>query len=322
MRQNTSVIVPLYNKGKTIRRCLASVLQQTNKNFEIIVVDDGSEDQGPDIVRGFQDTRIRLVRQKNSGVSSARNRGIKEADNHWISFLDADDEWVPETLDYLSGALEQYPQADVAFGAMLWRKGVKTKRKPPVGWVLGEGEVMGIIEDFFVKYAEEYFVTVCAMLVRKEVFKKVGVFNERLRHGEDGELISRIAGYTDCVFVDRELMIYNRDVPGSISSRSRGDIKNLFDNEKMRRLIRESLWPSYQLFRAKRALTVAKGIVGQVELQCLGEALALVEPHLRNRTYWFVVILSKLPKPLRITIVKIIRTIKSLGRKLMGKEVF
>ena len=71
-----SVVIPLYNKGPYIARALNSVLAQTFQDFEVIVVDDGSTDDGAEIVRGFKDLQIRLIQQKNQGVSAARNRGI------------------------------------------------------------------------------------------------------------------------------------------------------------------------------------------------------------------------------------------------------
>ena len=101
-----SVIIPLYNKEKYIQNTLQSVLNQTFENFEVIIVDDGSTDDGPEKVGLISDCRIRFIRKENGGVSSARNRGIAEARGEYIAFLDADDEWRPHALktfyDFLS----------------------------------------------------------------------------------------------------------------------------------------------------------------------------------------------------------------------------
>lgn len=94
-----SVIIPLYNKALYIRRALDSVLCQTFKDFEIIVVDDGSTDDGAEIVSKYLDSRITLIRQSNSGPGAARNRGVSLAKGELIAFLDADDEWLPEYLE-------------------------------------------------------------------------------------------------------------------------------------------------------------------------------------------------------------------------------
>ena len=93
-----SVIIPLYNKAPYIRRALDSVAAQTFRDFELIVVDDGSTDGGEQSVTDFGDARVRLIRQPNAGPGAARNRGISEAGGELLAFLDADDEWTPEFL--------------------------------------------------------------------------------------------------------------------------------------------------------------------------------------------------------------------------------
>jgi GT2 family glycosyltransferase len=101
-----SVIIPLYNKEKYIARAINSVLNQTHKNFEVIIVDDGSTDQGPYIVSSIQDPRVTLLRQKNRGPGAARNLGIKMSRGHLVAFLDADDEWLPDYLNIAVDILE------------------------------------------------------------------------------------------------------------------------------------------------------------------------------------------------------------------------
>lgn len=93
-----SVIIPLYNKSATIERSLASIAAQTYSDYEVIVVDDGSSDDGPGKVRAWNDRRVRLLTQANAGPGPARNLGIREAQGELLAFLDADDEWLPEYL--------------------------------------------------------------------------------------------------------------------------------------------------------------------------------------------------------------------------------
>jgi len=88
-----SVVIPLYNKALRVKNTIQSVLDQTYEDFEIIIVNDGSTDKSLDIVKSIEDPRIRIIDKPNGGVSSARNRGIKEAKYEWICFLDADDLW-------------------------------------------------------------------------------------------------------------------------------------------------------------------------------------------------------------------------------------
>jgi glycosyltransferase involved in cell wall biosynthesis len=108
-----SVVIPLYNKAPHIQRALQSVLNQTWSDFELLVVDDGSTDEGPAIVEGNRDGRIRLIRQCNAGPAMARNRGLADAVGEYIAFLDADDEWLPEFLEVSLAILEKQP-AEVA----------------------------------------------------------------------------------------------------------------------------------------------------------------------------------------------------------------
>lgn len=113
-----SVVVPLYNKEDFIEDTLRSVLGQVgNELFEVIVVDDGSRDQGPARVLALGDPRVRLVRQQNGGVSAARNRGIEEARGEWVAFLDADDLWHPQAFRAFRRLLNVYPKAEILGGA-------------------------------------------------------------------------------------------------------------------------------------------------------------------------------------------------------------
>jgi glycosyltransferase involved in cell wall biosynthesis len=106
-----SVVVPLYDKGPFVARALNSIAAQTYGDFEVIVVDDGSNDDGPDVVARYPDPRFRLIRQVNAGPGAARNRGLQEAASDTIAFLDADDEWLP---DYLASSIDELSRSGAA----------------------------------------------------------------------------------------------------------------------------------------------------------------------------------------------------------------
>jgi hypothetical protein len=106
---DVGVIIPLYNKAAYVTRALESVFAQSLQDFEIVVVDDGSTDNGPEIVRGYSDPRLRLIRQPNLGPGAARNRGLRESTAPMVSYLDADDEWLPDFLERSVFSLERHP---------------------------------------------------------------------------------------------------------------------------------------------------------------------------------------------------------------------
>ncbi|WP_457559293.1 glycosyltransferase family 2 protein [Candidatus Harpocratesius sp.] len=204
MRENDliSVIIPVYNREKTINRAINSVLHQTYQNFEIIVVDDCSSDQSVKIVKSFiqNDFRIQLlINNINQGPNYTRNRGIKQAQGKYIILLDSDDDWEPETLE------------------LLYKKIIKTP--PKVGLVYPG---MNLIQPSFSrkiypKYRGRVFKKLMTQgvigvypLIKREVFEKTGLFDESeiLRKGghQDYEMWIRIALYYEFEYVNRPLL--------------------------------------------------------------------------------------------------------------------
>lgn len=189
-----SVIIPLYNKGPHIRRTINSVLAQTIQDFEVIVVDGDSQDNGPEIVQHFVnlDSRIRLVQQKGKGVSDARNQGIYESSSDFIAFLDADDEWMPNHLETLLKLREEHPEAGAYTTAYLLctsekRTDPEYRAIPPEPWE-------GILPNYFrAALGSSPPVWTSAVGVPKEVFTKVGYFPKSVWWGEDLDLWGRIA---------------------------------------------------------------------------------------------------------------------------------
>jgi hypothetical protein len=108
-----SVIIPLYNKGRYVQKTLDSILAQTYRDFEVVVVDDGSTDEGPAIVESCGDSRIRLIRQANAGPGAARNRGVHESGGTYVTFLDADDEWCTDFLAANVSIVTRHPEVEV-----------------------------------------------------------------------------------------------------------------------------------------------------------------------------------------------------------------
>lgn len=110
-----SVIIPVYQAEKYVAATVQSVLAQTYKNFELLIIDDGSLDQSIEICQQFTDPRIKIIRQQNRGVSAARNAGIRHAQGEYIALLDADDLWLPQKLEKHVEHLENSPEVGVSF---------------------------------------------------------------------------------------------------------------------------------------------------------------------------------------------------------------
>lgn len=188
-----SVVIPLYNKEHTIERAIRSVVNQTIRDFEIIVVNDGSTDSGPQVVEGIRDTRIRLIQQYNRGVSVARNRGIAEARFNLVAFLDADDEWKPEFLETIMGLRRNFPQADVFATSCVFCAGNRVFQSPRIRRI-PEYPWEGILEDYFeIAAISDPPIYSSAVAVTKPAISSVGGFPVGVTDGEDLLTWARLA---------------------------------------------------------------------------------------------------------------------------------
>ena len=236
--EDFSVVIPLHNKASYVRRAVQSVLGQTVRDFELIVVDDGSTDDGARVVEAIQDPRIRLVHQPNAGASAARNRGIAEAHADLVSFLDADDEWLPDYLQTVMTLKERFPNA-AAWATpcdSVSSSGVLEPWKGAVHIIEGD-PTCGIINYF--NWTGLGPVTPSSTTVRKAVLVSIGGFPVGLACGEDGDTWLRLALRYPIAWSAKSKAIYHRDVLGQIDHR-----KYIWDGvppyfESLRRFIDE-----------------------------------------------------------------------------------
>ena len=187
-----SVVMPLYNKGLSVTKSIHSVLAQTEPDFELLVVNDGSTDDGEYAVRRIQDERIRLINQSNNGEGAARNRGINESKSGLIAFVDADDEWLPHFLSTVLALANFFPEAGAYSTAFFACQDGKIKRHP---YVETEFPLGGEIVHNYFRCCTLGSSMICSscVLIRKEVFDKVGVFPVGVKGGADLHMWSRIA---------------------------------------------------------------------------------------------------------------------------------
>jgi glycosyltransferase involved in cell wall biosynthesis len=180
-----SVIIPLYNKVNSIANCLNSVFQQSYKPFEIIVVNDGSIDGSAQIVSGMKNSLVKLINQPNMGVSSARNRGILEANGDWIAFLDADDIWLPDYLSTISYLFEQYPEANVLATSYYLQDHNGIRKNIILNKIDFSGSY-GILNNYF-EVASCSHPPICssAVVIKRSLLDFVGGFPSDIMAGED-----------------------------------------------------------------------------------------------------------------------------------------
>ncbi|MEC5384395.1 glycosyltransferase family 2 protein [Uliginosibacterium sp. H3] len=186
-----SVVIPLYNKADSIGRAVESVRNQTVKDWELVVVDDGSHDEGANIVTAFHDPRIRLVAQTNAGVSAARNRGVTEARSEWIAFLDADDYWDPAHIENLVGLIDRFPGSAMYATAyyVVSESGASRKIR-----LRHEGEGGYLMSDYFADVLEvEHPVHSSAVAINRRYFAQIDGFPVGVKAGEDIITWARLA---------------------------------------------------------------------------------------------------------------------------------
>lgn len=204
-----SVIIPVYNKASSIRSTLQSVFDQTYKNVEIILVDDGSTDNLYDVLNDITH-RVVIIRQANSGVAEARNSGIRKSSGDYICFLDADDIWKPNHLQILNQALQKYP--NVKFLSTMYLSTFangEIRSKMPM---LKKYEYYSWIEDYFKVVLDKsstiiHTDTVC---IQKSILDTMQ-FASGERIGEDTDLWYRIAAYYPLLLIKEETAVYHRE---------------------------------------------------------------------------------------------------------------
>lgn len=196
-----SVVIPVYNGEKTIKNTIESVLNQTFSDFELIVVNDGSQDSTLVAINEIKDARIRVFSSPNSGVSASRNRGLAEAKGEFISFLDADDLWTPDKLESQLKALQKNPQAAVAYS---WSDWIDES-----GQFLRAGGHITVNGNAYEKLLLRDFVESGSNpLIRKQALEEVGTFDESLAFAEDWDLWLRLAARYEYVAVPSPQILY------------------------------------------------------------------------------------------------------------------
>lgn len=212
-----SVVIPLYNKEKSIASTLQSVYEQTYTDYEVVIVNDGSTDNSANVVKDFiariDDrciaNRWTLINKPNGGVCSARNRGIEEAKGEYVALLDGDDIWDKEYLAEQMKMIRDFPEA--AMWGINFAETNDGKLVRKLETALPEG-YRGYVENYFhMKGRISDLFCSSSVVIRKEVFDNVGKFDERLKYSEDTDMWWRIIATYPVAFYDRYMVFYRFD---------------------------------------------------------------------------------------------------------------
>lgn len=213
-----SVVIPLYNKEHYIEATIRSVLNQTCRDFEVLVVDDGSRDNSLALARKFESDRVRIIPQENQGVSVARNTGIRNAQGEFICFLDADDEWRPDYLATIDELTVKYPESSIFVTAYAVNMGngkinYSTRLEPETG----------CLPSYWLTLAKGYdFVWTSATTMRRDTLMEAGLFKPGEKIGQDLDMWARVARINPRVAYSNHICVnYNRAAEANARTRVR-----------------------------------------------------------------------------------------------------
>jgi glycosyltransferase involved in cell wall biosynthesis len=296
-----SVIVPAYNAEQTILETITSVLNQTFSNFELLVINDGSTDRTLELLSTVQDPRLKIFSYPNGGVSVARNRGITQASGEFIAVLDADDLWTVDKLELQLAALQEHPEAGLAYSWAYYmdEQGKSIQPSEPVYF---EGNVYAqlLVNDFVVSCSN--------CLMRRQTIDSVGEFDQEVAGAADWDYWLRVALQWPFVVVPKH-QVYYRVSAGSMQSNVEFMERcNLRVIEKgfqaappeMQSLKNQSLANTYRYSAHLYLTRVASADGAKQAAQKLGMAIRLYPPILRDswtRNLFFKAFLMRVISP-------------------------
>lgn len=221
-----SVILPIYNGEQFVARAIKSVLNQTYKELEIIVVDDGSSDNSLDVVRSYADARLKVFTKENGGPASARNFGIKRSSGEFIALIDQDDLWYPKKLEKQIRLISQNSKLDMVYcnALSIYEDGSGPTRKWSELHIPQTGKV-------FIELYRYNFILCSSAIFRKSLINKIGFIDENRKFFgvDDYEYWLRIALNSEIGYVP-EILVERRLHKSNLSSRNKKSQSMMYDN--------------------------------------------------------------------------------------------
>lgn len=209
--EHVSIIIPTYNRADVIANSIQSILDQTYKQYELLIVDDGSTDDTASVIESLYNERIRYIKlPENKGVAAARNEGIRQAKYDYIAFQDSDDYWHKDKLEKQMDFLTKHPEIALLYCPYECQKNDGSVIIVPNNDI-PLSEKQGNIYEYMLR---RNTIGTPSVLLRKEALDKSGYFNETLTCLEDWELFLRISKHCEIAFLDEVLLNVNLSTDG------------------------------------------------------------------------------------------------------------
>lgn len=225
MTANVSVVIPTYNRADLLGRAIDSVLAQTYYDFELIIADDGSTDGTADLVRRYLEPihpfhdRILYFYQENKGKSVALNNALLRARGEWIAFLDSDDVWLPEKLEWQFRAISKFPNCGGCFTDCQFMNNPHMDTTTFRFYGRHYEQTLGQLTDSVKSLLESPCASIITLVCRANLIQKIGGFDPELRFTEDYDFMFRLAMVTDYCYVNMPLASADRS---SVTDRHKG----------------------------------------------------------------------------------------------------
>jgi glycosyltransferase involved in cell wall biosynthesis len=200
-----SVILPVHNRADTLGRAIQSVLDQSFRDFELIVIDDGSKDASAKVVKGFDDPRIRFIQlPENRGGNVARNAGLKAASAPLIAFLDSDDTYLPQKLERVAAMFAERPELELLVDSFVKVQPPGSRRER----VVRRNPVIDDQETFKrALFTRQLWKATPSISVRRDAAMRAGMFDESLKRLQDFDFLIRVAAVARCASTDEVLWV-------------------------------------------------------------------------------------------------------------------
>ncbi len=240
-----SVVIPLYNKEDHITETVQSVLNQTFADFELLIVNDGSTDGSLAVVSAISDPRINVITTENSGVSVARNTGIKAASHDWVAFLDADDWWDNTFLEEMTKGIKCYPEHKLFASGR--SRVFNTEFERYENQFLPDDGMTDTVNYYRVISRFLPLINSSNVIIKKELFETAGYFRPGQRKHEDHDLWIRLAVGKEVIFVNKNLSFY-RKTENDTASMTTYRAEDFCNYLSTMILVKEKITPQEQIY--------------------------------------------------------------------------